>query len=125
MPFFKVRDGHVCGIGGVDRQAGEIVELPTRIGLEVAEKLEPCTESGESLAHLSPEDLRVAQARAHERVSIREQQVEAARAALAAAEEALAAEKEEDRRRKAAEEAPIVAAPESPAEADEPEEPES
>lgn len=86
MPaFFKVRAGQVVGHCGVDLPEGSILELPPHVGADIG-ALEPCTADGDSLAALTPDQLQVAWARQHERLSILELQVAAARAALADAE---------------------------------------
>lgn len=93
MPFYKVKVGKLANHNGDILSEGAVIELPLIVGENVTEQFEPCTKEGQSLAALSPEDRRVAQARLHERVSIRQMQVDDARAALALAESALDEEK--------------------------------
>lgn len=70
MPYYRVRVGHQLGHNGQTLEAGTVIEVSEYIGREVAEKLEPCTPDGEGLGHLSPEELRLAQAAPHERASL-------------------------------------------------------
>jgi hypothetical protein len=93
MAFYKVRPGQLLGHHGRTLEEGAIVELPPHVGLDVAEKVEPCTDTGEPLGHLSAEALVVAQARKHERESIIEQQIAELEARLADAKQRLADEK--------------------------------
>jgi len=70
MPHYRVRVGHQLGHNGQTLDAGTVIEVSEYIGREVAEKLEPCTPEGEGLGHLSPSELKIAQAAPHERVSL-------------------------------------------------------
>lgn len=71
MPWFKVLPGLQLGHNGKTLDSGTVVELSAHIGIEARDRVEPCTEAGESLAHLSPEELLIAQAAPHERESLR------------------------------------------------------
>lgn len=89
MPFYKVREGQT--VGHNDGQnirtlvAGDVVQLPRQIGeRELAGKFEPCTEDGDSLAHLSADEYELFLAAPHERESLKAQ-FEARDAANAAA----------------------------------------
>jgi len=70
MPFYMLADGQQCGHNGRDLTPGEVVALPVHVGLELRGKLVPCTADGESLAHLDPVALQIAQAEPHERPSL-------------------------------------------------------
>lgn len=70
MPFYRVRTGQSLGHHGHTFAAGSVVDLPVVLAREVAHLVEPCTDKGVSLAHLSAEDLEIAQALPHERVTL-------------------------------------------------------
>lgn len=70
MPFYKVRAGQEIGWFGTTLKAGAVVNTNISLAKELVHKLEPCTADGESLAHLSAEDLEIAQALPHERITL-------------------------------------------------------
>ena len=92
MGWYKVREGQELGHNGKTLVAGDILELPPHVATEVAEKVVACTKEGEILA--TEGEANFDRAAGHERISILEQQVEAARKTLEDAEARLAAERD-------------------------------